>query len=213
MWIKIKNNILDILFPLNKLERTVTNTNPSEFLQVVPRAVNSPYPDTVVILQYRHSLVRTAIHLLKYKGNLEATKLLSDILSDRIDYEISKQNINNPIIIPIPISKNKLKERGFNQTERMCKMIQKNKNRNSLDFQYNLLKKIKETKNQTEIKKREARLKNLLGVFSVSNSSIIKDREIIVIDDVTTTGATLKEASRALYQVGAKKVISIVLAH
>ena len=76
-----------------------------------------------------------------------------------------------------------------------------------------ILYKIKETPTQVSIKNKEKRLKNLSNVFEIKNSEKIKDKNIILIDDVSTTGATLEEASRSLKNSGAKKIISLVVAH
>ena len=77
----------------------------------------------------------------------------------------------------------------------------------------NVLIKIKETEHQANIKERRDRLKNLSDSFSVKNSKMIEGKNIILIDDVTTTGATLSEARKILKQSGAKKVIAFTVAH
>ena len=82
---------------------------------------------------------------------------------------------------------------------------------NTNDF--NILIKIKETEHQANIKERKDRLKNLSGSFSVKNAEMIKSRNIILIDDVITTGATLSEARKTLKQFGAKKIIAFTVAH
>ncbi|KKP65076.1 MAG: Phosphoribosyltransferase, partial [Candidatus Nomurabacteria bacterium GW2011_GWF2_35_12] len=71
----------------------------------------------------------------------------------------------------------------------------------------------KETEHQVNIKDRRDRLKNLSDSFSVKNPEIIKDKNIILIDDVLTTGATLTEAKKILKSFGAKKVIAFTVAH
>jgi len=76
----------------------------------------------------------------------------------------------------------------------------------------NVLYKIKETISQVEIKDRNKRLKNIQGVFAVKNSEIIRNKVIILVDDITTTGATLNEAGRVLKQAGGKKIIGLTVA-
>ena len=75
-----------------------------------------------------------------------------------------------------------------------------------------LLLKIKETEHQARIKDRNIRLKNLVGSFAVKNEGLIKNKNIILIDDVATTGATLNEAALVLRLAGAKEVYGLVLA-
>ena len=71
----------------------------------------------------------------------------------------------------------------------------------------------KETIHQANIKNRNIRLKNLIGSFIVKNKEEIKNRNIILIDDITTTGATLNEARKTLKKAGAKKIVAFTVAH
>ena len=71
----------------------------------------------------------------------------------------------------------------------------------------------KNTEHQARIKDRRARLKNLSGSFAVKNEGLIKNKNIILIDDITTTGATLAEAKKILKQAGVRKVIAFTVAH
>lgn len=76
----------------------------------------------------------------------------------------------------------------------------------------NVLYKTQDTPSQVSIKDREKRLNNIKGSFAVKNPELIKDRNIILIDDVSTTGATVTEAKKVLREAGAKKVIGVVVA-
>ena len=82
-----------------------------------------------------------------------------------------------------------------------------------IELTTDILIKTKETESQTKSKNRAERIKNLEGCFDVKNPEQIKNRNIVLLDDVTTTGATLTEARRALLARGARKVIAIVFAH
>ena len=88
-----------------------------------------------------------------------------------------------------------------------------------MQLENNILIKIKETEHQARIKNRNVRLKNLIGSFVIKsdkqnkNVNLIRNRNIILIDDITTTGATLKEAQKILKQAGARKVIAFTVAH
>ena len=76
-----------------------------------------------------------------------------------------------------------------------------------------ILKKIKETEHQARLKDRSVRLKNLLGTFEIVDRDLVRGRNIILVDDVTTTGATLSEAKKVLRAAGARKVIAVTIAH
>jgi competence protein ComFC len=71
----------------------------------------------------------------------------------------------------------------------------------------------KETEHQAQIADRSFRLKNIRGVFEARNCEEIKNRNIILIDDVITTGATLSEAKKVLERAGARSVIAFTIAH
>jgi competence protein ComFC len=150
------------------------------------------------------------------------------------------ENFVSPILIPIPLSKKRRRERGFNQAELLCREIIKIQKKNRLTpdpspyqgegcqrrgevftLATNILIKIKETEHQALIKDRNRRLKNLEGTFAVKNhrpnekekANFLKGKNIILIDDITTTGATLSEARRMLRASGARKVIAFTVAH
>jgi len=114
-------------------------------------------------------------------------------------------------VIPIPLHFKKEYERGFNQAELLarefCKIT-------SIPLLTSVLKKTKETQEQVKVENKELRLTNLENAFSVSLSNpVAKWPTIILIDDVSTTGATLTHAGNALKEAGAKNIIGLVVAH
>ena len=123
------------------------------------------------------------------------------------------ENFREPILIPIPLAPKRKKERGFNQTLLICeKLIDLDKNKN-FKLEKDVLIKPKDGEHQARIEDRNKRLKNIIGSFSIKNMEKIKSRNIILIDDVTTTGATLNEARKILKKAGVKKVIAFTVAH
>jgi len=108
----------------------------------------------------------------------------------------------------IPLSKRKLKKRGFNQTQLIAKDFS---NKTGLFFLENISQKIKETRNQVELSKEE-RKENLKDAFIIVDEKKIYDKKIIVIDDVSTTMSTLNEFSKVLIEKGAKKVSCFTIA-
>jgi len=123
------------------------------------------------------------------------------------------ENFRNPILIPIPLSPKRYRERGYNQAELICKELVKLNPGKDFELKNNILIKIKETEHQARIKNRNARLKNLENSYGVKNEGLLKNRNIILIDDITTTGATLNEARKILKKSGAKKIIAFTVAH
>lgn len=112
------------------------------------------------------------------------------------------------IIIPVPMSKIKKAQRGYNQTEILANEISKNF---ELEYSNNILIKIKNNKRQSSLSKLE-RLKNVEGVFKIQNEIELKNKKIILIDDIFTTGATLNECAKMLKMAGARQVIALVIA-
>lgn len=154
---------------------------------------------------------------MKYKGKKKIAGVLAEVLYGKIIEELSEfsvmENFREPILIPIPLSKKRYRERGYNQAELICRKLAKLDNNANFELKNNILIKPKDTEHQARIEDRGKRLKNIVGSFAVENPEPIKNRNIILIDDVTTTGATLNEARKILKQNGAKKIIAFAVAH
>ena len=111
----------------------------------------------------------------------------------------------NWLVVPIPLSKKKLRHRGYNQAEMIARELSDN-------VRADIMFKKFHTKSQVEVKDKEERLANIAGSFEVRNPETIKGKKIILIDDVLTTGATMREAKKVLKSAGAKKVVGVVVA-
>lgn len=112
------------------------------------------------------------------------------------------------IIISVPMHKNKLKERGYNQAELLALDLAEN---SGLEYNKNILIKTVNNKKQSSLSEKE-RYENIKNVFKVQKTDKIKNKNIILVDDICTTSATLEECSRVLKEAGAKKVTAIVIA-
>jgi len=136
----------------------------------------------------------------------------SQLIYENILAEISDSSLKDPVLVPIPISKARRRKRGHNQVELLCQAIKNYDIENNFLYEKNILIKVKDTPSQTGLKRKD-RLENLDGAFAVKNSGKIFRRNILLVDDVTTTGTTLREAARTLKQAGAKRIIAFTLAH
>jgi ComF family protein len=187
-----------------------------------------PYPENCIEVglrykwifaatSYKDEAVKKAIRLFKYHGIKILAAPLAELIYRRLwevrlrselrsEIERSQTSI---ILIPIPLSKKRLRQRGYNQTELLGHFLS---DKLSIKMATNVLYKIKETVSQMEIKDRDERLKNLQGAFKIKNPKLIKNKIVILIDDITTTGATLNQAKRVLIQAGTKRVIGVVVA-
>lgn len=112
------------------------------------------------------------------------------------------------IIISVPMYKNKKKERGYNQTELIAKKISENLN---IKFEKNCIKKIRNTKVQSKLNEKQ-RKENIKNAFIVNNKINLKNKKIILLDDIFTTGSTVNEISRILKSSGVKEILVLVIA-
>jgi len=213
---KFLNSIIDLLLPKCFEIVEIENMSEIDIFNAIPEANEIKNDKYKALFQYKNKLSRKAIWAIKYNKNQRIIKkfssLLYEFILENIANEMTFSNFNNPLLIPIPIHKNNLKERGFNQSELITKEIFKKDEGENFDISLDVLLKIKETPHQSKLKNKTERLKNLKGCF-YANKELVKNRNIILIDDVITTGNTMSEASKTLREAGAKKVIGFSLAH
>ena len=134
--------------------------------------------------------------------------ILADILYRAIAYHgvvLSR----NALLIPIPLYKSRERVRGFNQAHLIARALG---TRMGIPARDDILLKTRNTPAQMALR-REERLTNLAGTFTVSNTESVRNRTIILLDDIKTTGTTLEEAARTLRAAGAKKIWAITVAH
>lgn len=172
------------------------------------------------LYDYRDPSVKKCLHLFKYKGKRRLAAVFAQSLYENMLEELTDlgalENFHDPILIPIPLSSKRLRERGYNQAELICrKIISLADIRDSvyLQLETGILYKPHDTEHQARIKDRRQRLENMRGTFAIKNADKIKGRNIILIDDILTTGATLSEARRVLRDAGARKVVAFTVAH
>lgn len=209
----------EFVFPRSKSEAILSNISVSEFKNRVDKASNIEYETNEIqaIFSYRDPLVKDLIWLIKYKRRDFAIKLAAQFVLEEIleavSEEIAFAGNRRTLLIPIPISKDRLKERGYNQMEDVAEEIMRIGGKDCFEYSNNILLKIKDSRSQTSIKNRKERLKNVVGCFKVREPNIVGGRNVLIIDDVSTTGATLREAKKILKEAGAKEVNLLSIAH
>ena len=159
------------------------------------------------------------IYIFSYKGIIRKL-LLNYKFSEKpylyeIFVKILKKNEkkclflkNYDIIIPVPISKKRKKQRGYNQSSLFARKIS---NFLKIEYQENYLVKIKDNKVQSLLKK-EDRMNNVKNVYSICDSEKIINKKILLVDDIYTTGNTVNECSRMLIESGACEVGILTIA-
>ena len=139
--------------------------------------------------------------------------LLSNFSQESGEEEIYTEKVKNKktetVIVPVPLHKRRYNWRGFNQALLLSKYIA---SRFDLLINENLIIRGKNTRPQTKIKSMEERKKNIKGAFFCPRNDLVKNKNIILIDDVCTTLATLNECAIELKKAGAKKIWGLVVA-
>lgn len=151
-------------------------------------------------------VLRDLIHKFKYKNRDYLSRFLGKLLKDTIQKH--KELIDVDYIIPVPMHWFKKLLRGYNQTELLALNISKYYGKAVLN---NSLIRTKYTNSQIKLKKEE-RMGNIKGCFSVKYRETLKNKRVLLVDDVCTTGATINECSKALKKAGASKIYAVAVA-
>lgn len=161
---------------------------------------------TTALLPFREPLVRAAIHEAKFHCNTKAIDMLAAVLTEYFERLPREEHV----LIPIPLSKPRLRERGHNQVasvaKRACSEL------SHVHLEEKVLARTRHTKPQTELKKEE-REQNVADAFGVRDPSLLENADIILLDDVITTGATMRAVAKVLKAHRPKSVRLVALAH
>jgi len=163
--------------------------------------------DKVVSVANYTSIAKEFVYRLKYGGLKYYAKIIANFLVNKFKEEPNFKNVD--IITCVPTTLKRLKDRGFNQAELIAKEFCKQINRPYTK----LLLRVKNTPTQTHLT-REERIENLKGAFELLvDKSNIKDKNILIIDDIITTGATMNEIALLLKKNNAKHVYGLTFCH
>ncbi|MCJ7774612.1 MAG: ComF family protein [Desulfobacterales bacterium] len=162
---------------------------------------------------YDRSLM-TLIHQLKYKGKIQLAKPLGKLLFTSLFNFWGSTGID--VIVPVPLHKKRFKKRGFNQAYLLIKNWEEMNEKVDprivfANIDKDLLIRQKHTKPQTGLSRKE-RIKNIRNAFMVTHPEKVKEKRVLIVDDVYTTGATTNECARILLEHGAKRVDVLTLA-
>jgi len=150
--------------------------------------------------------LRELIHLLKYNGVRPAANILGRMLAETVAELAPEFSSASVAIIPVPLYRAKLREREFNHAELIaCAAVKLFPQAGRLQLCAGALVRKRATPSQTGLTRHQRR-ENVRGAFAVAQPDIVKGREVLVVDDVYTTGATVSECARVLRRAGASKV-------
>lgn len=159
------------------------------------------------------------IYIFKYEGMIR--KIILDykfneksyIYETFVNFILKDEKIFEKLqtydtIIPVPISKTRMKERGYNQSFLIAKALG---NKLNIHIETNCLVKTKNVIEQSKLN-REERKRNIQNVYELENKQILNNRKILLIDDIYTTGNTINECSKILKQANPNRIDVLVLA-
>lgn len=147
--------------------------------------------------------LRELLHLLKYENVRPAANYLGELLS-RAVHSLNLGASTPLVVIPVPLYRGKRRQRGFNQAELLARVAAK-KLGSQFKIKTGCLIRKRETKSQTGLTRHQRRA-NVRGAFAVTQPSQIAGKDILLIDDVFTTGTTASECARVLLRAGANRI-------
>ena len=160
------------------------------------------------LLFYRkEGITKKLIHELKYKGNEEIGSFFGNWLGEILKQNNEFSDIN--LIVPVPLHPKKLKQRGYNQVSKFGEKLSYHLNKPFLE---NVLLRTSTSKTQT-FKARFERFNNNDTKFQSNNTSSFKNKHILLIDDVITTGATIESCAKELQKTEGVKISILTMAY
>jgi competence protein ComFC len=148
-------------------------------------------------------VVRQALHALKYRQNIA----LGDTLSVPLLHLYNELNWQIDIIVPVPLSNKRKRSRGYNQSALLARPLSLAA---GIPYRANALQRVRDTVSQVGLSGKERSI-NVRGAFA-AQSKFVRGKTILVIDDITTTGATIQNCAAALLEAGAVNVYGLTVA-
>lgn len=200
----IFNKFIDYILPPHPSVLALRQEKSDNFIRFF---APQKYGNCFTLSEYHNKLINSAIIANKFHNDRHASKLLA-VLLDQWLYTLPKKQT---VFIPIPLSKQREKERGYNQVLNILQAMETRENVSII----NLLHKAKDTTPQTKLNRQE-RLNNMTNVFVFSSANLtLQDKRLVLVDDVVTTGTTMRSAYQVLSENVPKdtEIICLALAH
>jgi len=180
-------------------------TDPTETRCLLCQRADPPFERAVAYGSY-DGAVRDLIHVLKFQQVRPAAEVLGRMLAETIANLEQAMPVGIIAVVPVPLYKRKQSQRGFNQAETIARSALKQLSRpKRFELCTGVLLRRRETGSQIGLTRHQRR-ENLRGAFGVSDPTQILKRDILLVDDVLTTGTTASECARVLLRAGAARV-------
>lgn len=163
------------------------------------------YEAARAVYVYEETAIK-AVHRFKYSGRTRLAEVFGPMLA-RLAREWLPAGIE-PLVMPVPLHLRRLRERGFNQSLLLARHVGALP---GYELDYQSLCRVRHTPSQSALD-RDRRRQNVRAAFAVKRPSAVKGRDVLLVDDVSTTGSTLDACSRALLRSGARRVYGLTLA-
>jgi ComF family protein len=167
------------------------------------RRTEPPFARALAYGSYDGGL-RELIHLLKYDGVRPAANVLGRMLAEVIT-GLEPSFGNSVMVVPVALHARKLRQRGFNQSEMIARAALKLRMPEKFVLEPNMLSRQRETQSQIGLTRHQRR-ENMRGAFAAAMPEDLVGKEVLLVDDVFTTGTTASECARVLRRAGATKV-------
>ena len=208
--------LLDLVLPRDPAREAARAATADDFAALLDRRV-APGSGIISYLRFGDPLVRAAVHELKYRGHVPLALALAGAIADELIADIGERTLATrggpATIIPVPLSRTHARERGFNQSELVARAIAEIAGRDAFVVRTDVVERIREGPSQTSLAEHAAREENVRDAFSVPDPARVPRGLIVALDDVATTGSTLREVGLALRKVGAGDLMLVAIVH
>ena len=187
----------------------------SDSLRCAPCRLAPPEFERAAAWGLYEDQMRELIHLLKYEGMRSAAEPLGRLLAGTIETLAEETQSSGEamsrdlVMIAVPLFPSKLRQRGYNQSVLLAEVALRDLMRNkagwNLQAAHNAMQRTRDTDSQFELTP-SGRRRNLRGAFDVIDPAAITGRDVLLVDDIYTTGATARECARVLRRAGAERV-------
>lgn len=212
---KLLASALDVLLPRTKEVRFLEEAKALDFVDVAKPARDN-LPHITSLFDYRGPIVKAAVWEIKFRGNWKVTDMAGQLLYEHLLEELGERVLfaggSQTLVVPVPLAEGRLRERGFNQAERLARIMEQLDGGKNFTIS-NAVVRTRETPSQTKSASRRERLKNLHGAFAIPNAYEVAGKHVIILDDVTTTGTTINEIRTVLLEAGATSATGLTFAH
>ncbi|MGA8432507.1 MAG: ComF family protein [Candidatus Sulfotelmatobacter sp.] len=193
-----------MLAPLSASLPDVSDSGDEMFQCLLCRRAAPPFAKAVAYGSYQGGL-RELVHMLKYGGVLPAAKVLGRMVAEAMVGLEPVLGDGVIVVVAVPLHKSKRRQRGFNQAELIARSALKCCAAERFQLADNVLLRKRDTDSQIGMTNHQRR-ENMRGAFTVSRAQEVNGREVLLVDDVLTTGATAAECTRVLLRAGASRV-------